>query len=159
MLPSSIVMICVVGFCSFGDFGQVVHAEVVRLARANLVALPQEVRDLIFGGTRRLSTDRRHADLLDAGKRLALHLLLDRRVRHHRRVVLILAVRRLSLRRKHADHAVGLVFDSNRLADGIAPGKQVVRDCLSQHHDAGRGADVVSVKNSPCAIFQPRMSM
>jgi hypothetical protein len=88
-----------------------------------LVTLAQQVSDLRLRRVGRVLRNRR--DVSDLHARVAQNLLLHRRVRRKRNVVLIAALRILSLARHHADDAKRQIHHANVWPIGSCPEKIV----------------------------------
>ena len=125
-----------------GDFGGVSHGEIVFVARADVVPLPQEIGDFIFGLLHLIGRAGRDEDAIDVIEIAAADLFLDRGERGQDDVVLVLAEEVGAFRLQQADHSEGDFFDADRGADAVHAGKQVVGHGFADDADLGRGVDI-----------------
>src|SRR5688572_9078207 len=142
------------GFRSFGNFGEIIDPEIVRLSLSNGVPFPKQFGDLIFGCSCCSWANRRNRDAVNSRYRAVRHLLLNCRVRHDREVVLILTGRRLTLRGEDADDTVGQVANADGLAHRIAALEEVVGDGLPQYDDSVRRTHIGLGKEVTLIDFQ-----
>src|SRR5450432_4205062 len=114
------------------------NVEIVVEPGCDVVAVAEDLADLIGGRLDRIDVDGRAYDVVEPGLELADEPGSRGGPRHHYRIVLILPPRRLALRRERADHGELRVVDPHALAEWNVAAEELVGDGGADH-EHGRG--------------------
>jgi hypothetical protein len=128
---------------------QVAHGEIVELTIRLAMLLAEDADHLRLRVRHLVGRDGRDQNAADVNAVLAHHAGFVGHPGHYHQIVLILALRGLSLAYENADHLARHRLHAHDLAQRLAGAEELRRHCLPNHADLGAGVGLAAVEEAP----------